>query len=118
MRRRIWNSTSLRAKRSNPSRRAKEEWIASSRSLSSGARSRDPLAPRNDGLGIGCLNNRINLMQLRPKPGSPVRIVSRSELLRGDRCGRALFQGFGNRIVDTFEPDELQLIPPTLRNFI
>jgi len=24
-------------------------WIASSRSLSSGARSRDPLAPRNDG---------------------------------------------------------------------
>jgi len=28
---------------------ANEEWIASSRSLSSGARSRDPLAPRNDG---------------------------------------------------------------------
>jgi hypothetical protein len=28
---------------------AKEEWIASSRSLSSGAHSRDPLAPRNDG---------------------------------------------------------------------
>jgi hypothetical protein len=28
----------------------KEEWIASSRSLSSGAHSRDPLAPRNDGL--------------------------------------------------------------------
>src|SRR6476661_10004086 len=27
----------------------KEEWIASSRSLSSGAHSRDPLAPRNDG---------------------------------------------------------------------
>src|ERR1700692_2803855 len=26
-----------------------ESWIASSRSLSSGARSRDPLAPRNDG---------------------------------------------------------------------
>src|SRR6266436_5504744 len=41
--------------RSNPFRRAKEEWIASSRSLSSGAHSRDPLAPRNDGLGIGCL---------------------------------------------------------------
>jgi hypothetical protein len=40
-------SPSLRAKRSNPHRRAKEEWIASSRSLSSGARSRDPLAPRN-----------------------------------------------------------------------
>src|SRR5882672_705750 len=30
---------------------AKEKWIASSRSLSSGAHSRDPLAPRNDGLG-------------------------------------------------------------------
>jgi hypothetical protein len=29
--------------------RKKEEWIASSRSLSSGAHSRDPLAPRNDG---------------------------------------------------------------------
>src|SRR5258708_17024226 len=40
---------SLRVKRSNPFRRAKEEWIASSWSLSSGARSRDPLA-RNDGL--------------------------------------------------------------------
>jgi hypothetical protein len=26
-----------------------QEWIASSRSLSSGAHSRDPLAPRNDG---------------------------------------------------------------------
>src|SRR6266702_5001348 len=38
--------TSLRAKRSNPSCRAKKEWIAS-RSLSSGAHSRDPLA-RND----------------------------------------------------------------------
>jgi len=30
------------------SRAAKKGWIASSRSLSSGARSRDPLAPRND----------------------------------------------------------------------
>jgi len=30
-------------------RAAKKAWIASSRSLSSGARSRDPLAPRNDG---------------------------------------------------------------------
>jgi hypothetical protein len=38
----------LRAKRSNPSRAGKKEWIASSRSLSSGAHSRDPLAPRND----------------------------------------------------------------------
>jgi hypothetical protein len=28
---------------------AKKVWIASSRSLSSGAHSRDPLAPRNDG---------------------------------------------------------------------
>jgi hypothetical protein len=27
-----------------------EKWIASSRSLSSGAHSRDPLAPRNDGV--------------------------------------------------------------------
>jgi len=26
-----------------------KEWIASSRSLSSGAHSRDPVAPRNDG---------------------------------------------------------------------
>jgi hypothetical protein len=40
---------SLRAKRSNPSRSTKKEWIASSRSLSSGAHSRDPLVPRNDG---------------------------------------------------------------------
>jgi hypothetical protein len=28
------------------------KWIASSRSLSSGAHSRDPLAPRNDGLRL------------------------------------------------------------------
>ena len=28
----------------------KQEWIALSRSLSSGAHSRDPLAPRNEGL--------------------------------------------------------------------
>jgi hypothetical protein len=34
------------AKQSTP---AKKRWIASSRSLSSGAHSRDPLAPRNDG---------------------------------------------------------------------
>jgi len=30
-------------------------WIASSRSLSSGARSRDPLAPRNDGGAVRAL---------------------------------------------------------------
>src|SRR6202045_1690288 len=42
-------SLSLRAKRSNPSHRGRKGWIASARSLSSGARSRDPLAPRNDG---------------------------------------------------------------------
>jgi hypothetical protein len=30
------------------SRAANKDWIASSRSLSSGAHSRDPLAPRND----------------------------------------------------------------------
>ena len=41
--------SSLRAKRSNPFLPAMMEWIASSRSLSSGAHSRDPLAPRNDG---------------------------------------------------------------------
>jgi hypothetical protein len=29
-----------------------QSWIASSRSLSSGAHSRDPLAPRNDGVGL------------------------------------------------------------------
>jgi hypothetical protein len=40
--------SSLRAERSNPSHR-EAVWIASSRSLSSGAHSRDPLAPRNDG---------------------------------------------------------------------
>jgi hypothetical protein len=39
---------SLRAERSNPSCSVKKEWIAASRSLSSGAHSRDPLAPRND----------------------------------------------------------------------
>src|SRR4051812_1191907 len=47
----LWEP-SLRAKRSNPSHCTKEAWIAS-RSLSSGAHSRDPLAPRNgDGLRL------------------------------------------------------------------
>src|SRR5258706_1287635 len=57
-------------------------------------------------------------MQLRPKPGSPVRTVSRSESLRGHGRGPGLFQSFGNRIVDTFEPDELQFLTRALRNFI
>ena len=37
------------ASEAKQSRAKKEDWIASSRSLSSGAHSRDPLAPRNDG---------------------------------------------------------------------
>jgi len=40
--------SSLRAQ-AKQSTATKEGWIASSRSLSSGAHSRDPLAPRNDG---------------------------------------------------------------------
>jgi len=44
------SSPSLRAERSNPEPR-KKSWVASARSLSSGAHSRDPLAPRNDGIG-------------------------------------------------------------------
>src|SRR5258707_5949836 len=55
---------------------------------------------------------------IKTETGKSGQTVSRSELLRGHRCGTALFQGFGDRIVDTFEPDELQLIPRTLRNFI
>src|SRR6266481_2457730 len=43
---------------------------------------------------------------------------ARPPSLRGHGCGTALFQGFGNRIVDTFEPDELQLLTRALRNFI
>src|SRR5258708_465321 len=42
--------SSLRAKRSNPYRGLADRWIAPWRSLSSGAHSRDPLAPRNDEL--------------------------------------------------------------------
>src|SRR5712692_6470347 len=37
---------------------AKQVWIASSRSLSSGAHSRDPLAPRNDGEGLQLLRHQ------------------------------------------------------------
>ena len=38
--------------------------------------------------------------------------------LGGHGRGTAFFQGFGNRIVDTFEPDELQLLTRALRNLI
>ena len=38
--------------------------------------------------------------------------------LGGHGRGIAFFQGFGNRIVDTFEPDELQLLTRALRNLI
>jgi hypothetical protein len=51
-----------------PQYRLRKEWIASSRSLSSGAHSRDPLAPRNDDLG--CLKiESENLRYVRPVPG-------------------------------------------------
>src|SRR2546430_8259419 len=38
--------------------------------------------------------------------------------LGGHGRGTARFQGFGNRIVETFEPDELQLLRRALRNLI
>src|SRR5258707_6220152 len=72
---------SLRAERSNPSSRNKIR-IASSRSLSSGARSRDPLAPRNDdtwGKASGKSND---------DSGSGVRSVPvRKSLLRDRHAG-------------------------------
>src|SRR5258708_13515960 len=43
---------------------------------------------------------------------------ARPPSLRGHGRRPALFQGFGNRIVDTFEPDELQLLTRALRNLI
>ena len=61
------SSPSLRAKRSNPALPQKESWIASSRSLSSGARSRDPLAPRNDD-GEG---HRLHHSTAAPTGGPP-----------------------------------------------
>src|SRR6266571_2617873 len=62
----------------------RELWIASSRSLSSGAHSRDPLAPRNDGkydaVGSGfCLFDRLfgrlGLCRVSHRPGVAVRGV-------------------------------------------
>ncbi len=62
----------------------RELWIASSRSLSSGAHSRDPLAPRNDGkydaAGSGfCLFDRLfgrlGLCRVSHRPGVAVRGV-------------------------------------------
>jgi hypothetical protein len=54
-----------RKRRSNPFFLCAARWIAS-RSLSSGARSRDPLA-RNDGLRIGCLklNRELSAQSIR-----------------------------------------------------
>jgi hypothetical protein len=63
----------LRAQRSNPCRSAKKEWIALSRSLSSGAHSRDPVAPRNDGVSelVRCLKTESTNYLRRPglEPG-------------------------------------------------
>jgi hypothetical protein len=46
---RIFSRLSKRSEAKQSIGQQKESWIASSRSLSSGARSRDLLAPRNDG---------------------------------------------------------------------
>jgi hypothetical protein len=49
------------------------KWIASSRSLSSGAHSRDPLAPRNDegeAFSFPLSNNAFISMDCRVKPGN------------------------------------------------
>src|SRR6266404_5590169 len=65
---------SLRAKRSNPSCRVMEEWIASSRSLSSGAHSRDPLAPRRSELFRRlrpCVSPILHRRMRRAKTGAP-----------------------------------------------
>src|ERR1700682_3217100 len=77
---------SLRAKRSNPSCRAKKEWIASSRSLSSGARSRDPLASRNDGgqRNTGGSIMRNDLAELTSLNRDYVNCVQHSDVKRFD----------------------------------
>ncbi|HWX06928.1 MAG TPA: hypothetical protein VN065_13955, partial [Bradyrhizobium sp.] len=65
--------SSLRAKRSNPALASREEsWIAS-RSLSSGARSRDPLV-RNDG---SCLTMKSDALSGRRHPRKRVIRYSR-----------------------------------------
>src|SRR5882724_13376218 len=91
-------SPSLRATLSAIARRAKaeakqsicpcgERWIASSRSLPSGARSRYPLAPRND--GDGCLKTEsANSRHLAPLAGRGTGRLQRPSL-------RAPKQSFG-----------------------
>ena len=65
-------------RRSNPSRGVKKEWIASSRSLSSGAHSRDPLAPRND--------VDIVARTTSPSRSAPVVVLSSARRGRGERA--------------------------------
>jgi hypothetical protein len=73
---------SLRAakRRSNPFFLSAARWIAS-RSLSSGARSRDPLA-RNDGIRIGCLKSEVDIS------GAPTRLARIDSALPGDPSPR------------------------------
>jgi hypothetical protein len=79
---------SLRVKRSNPFRRAKEEWIASSRSLSLGARWRDPLAPRND--DVGCLKIESEICAtVRPDSGGVLICPAPSRLRRTSSTRRS-----------------------------
>jgi hypothetical protein len=50
----------LRALAKQSSLLHKKEWIASSRSLPSGAHSRDPLAPRNDGEHASAISPHVS----------------------------------------------------------
>src|SRR6202035_918914 len=64
----------------------KEEWIASSRSLSSGAHSRDPLAPRNDELiHLPVLPRPIGIAKISPE--NLARRVARQRRDEIDRLG-------------------------------
>jgi hypothetical protein len=86
----------LRAQRSNPCRSAKKEWIALARNLSSGAHSRDPVAPRNDGVSelVRCLKtestNYLRRPGLEPGPirrGLSVRAQALETFLNKERRG-------------------------------
>src|SRR5512132_223663 len=72
----IFENKSRHCERSEPIHlTAGKEWIASSRSLSSGAHSRDPLAPRNDGAHTAIASKSFGpakIYSLKPHASPPV----------------------------------------------
>src|SRR2546421_2833272 len=101
--------------------RSKKEWIASSRSLSSGAHSRDPLAPRNDAAGDAHLITCDVEAALLPKIILLVEVIAdlhqhRDAFGIAGHCDRGLFRlgwsPVANSLVRVRRSTAVRSLPP------